>query len=637
MGFLFLLILAYDLYRIRDDLAAGERSLDGLTLDAAASVGLAGFAEDASSHLVDADRRARTSLPLRALSVLPVVGDQVAGVRNLTGATAELGRTGASAARNIDSELEGAGKPEGRIALLDTTLAELDRIDATLADLDLGEGGDLIGPLRGAHDDLVGTIGRAREKLDEGRALVAPVREMLAGPTTFLLLAANNAEMAGGAGLTLSAGFLTFDGGEIELGEVVRAGDLRLDQAVDLPGDIAQIYSPTGVGIDLRSTTRSPHLPTMGPVVAEMMETYDVDDLDGVLIVDAVALADVMALTGDVEVEGRTITADNVLAEVLNENYKEFESFREREERVDYQGEIAKEIFESITTLDIPAAELAQALLTSSQGRHLMLWSADDDLQAVWSELQIAGELSELGLLISFQNYAANKLDWYLRPEADLDVRLLPSGDYRARLTMRMDTPPLTELTDASPYILGPGPDTQGTFLTVHLPAAAYDITTPHPDGFRTKGVDGGLQVRTFLTDVPMGTTFERSVDFSLPRSVGAMLLLPSARIDPLPLTVDGTVTVTDDEPVVVSWLAATPPAAPTAGAPLAVRVLVALGLGLSAVAASATAVAVRRRAGDAVADITFWRSTAQLSVALMAISFATAGLVALMLAAPRV
>ncbi|MGK2949637.1 MAG: DUF4012 domain-containing protein [Acidimicrobiales bacterium] len=637
MGFLFLLILAYDLYRIRDDLAAGERSLDGLTLDAAASVGLAGFAEDASSHLVDADRRARTSLPLRALSVLPAVGEQVAGVRNLTGATALLGRTGAEAARNIDSELEGAGKPAGRIALLDTTLAELDRIDATLADLDLGEGDDLVGPLRGAHDDLVGTIGRAREKLDEGRALVAPVREMLAGPTTFLLLAANNAEMAGGAGLTLSAGFLTFDGGEIELGEVVRAGDLRLDRAVDLPGDISEIYSPTGVGIDLRSTTRSPHLPTMGPVVAEMMETYDVEDLDGVLIVDAVALADVMALTGDVEVEGRTITADNVLAEVLNENYKEFESFREREERVDYQGEIAKEIFESITTLDIPAAELAQVLLTSSQGRHLMLWSADDDLQAVWSELQIAGELSELGLMISFQNYAANKLDWYLRPEADLDVRLLPSGDYRAHLTMRMDAPPLAELTDASPYILGPGPDTQGTFLTVHLPAAAYDITTPNPDGFRTKGVDGGLQVRTFLTDVPMGTTFERSLDFSLPRSVGAMLLLPSARIEPLPLTVDGTVTVTDDEPVAISWLAAGPPPASEAGAPLAVRVLVLLGLALSAAAAVATAVAVRRRAGDGVADVAFWRSTAQLSVALMAISFATAGLVALMLAAPRV
>lgn len=630
------MILAYDLYRIRDDLAAGQRSLDELTLDAAASVGLAGFAEDAAGHLVDADRRAQRSLPLRALSLLPVVGDQVAGMRNLTGATALLGSTGADAARNIDAELESAGQPEGRIALLDTTLAELDRIDATLADLDLGEGAQLVGPLRGAHDDLVRTIDKARHKLDEGRDLVVPVREMLAGPTTFLLLAANNAEMAGGAGLTLSAGILSFDRGEIELGEVVRAGDLRLERAVELPGDIREIYRPTGVGIDLRSTTRSPDLPTMGPVVARMMEAYDVD-LDGVLIVDAVALADIMALTGDVEVEGRTITADNVLAEVLNENYKEFESFREREERVDYQGEIAKEIFESITTLDIPAAELAQALLSSSKGRHLMLWAADDELQAVWSELQIAGELTEHGLMISFQNYAANKLDWYLEPEADLDVRLLPSGDYRARLSMRMDTPPLSDLTDASPYILGPGPETQGTFLTVHLPAAAYDITTPDPEGFRTQGIDGGLQVRTFLTDVPMGTTFERTVDFSLPRSVGAMLLLPSARIEPLPVTVDGAVTVTDDEPVAISWLAAAPPSTPGPGAPLAVRLLVALGLGLSVAAAATTATAVWRRSENSAADLTFWRSSAQLSVALMAISFATAALVALMLAAPRV
>jgi hypothetical protein len=239
--------------------------------------------------------------------------------------------------------------------------------------------------------------------------------------------------------------------------------------------------------------------------------------------------------------------------------------------------------------------------------------------------------------MINFQNYAANKLDWYLRPEASLDVRLQPSGDYRARLTMRMDAPPLSELTDASSYILGPGPETQGTFLTVHLPAAAYDITTPHPQGFRTQGVDGGLQVRTFLTDVPMGTTFERAVDFSLPRSQAAMLLLPSARIEPLPLTVDGTFTVTDDVPTVVSWLAATPPPAPSTGAPLAVRLLVGAGLVLSAVAAAAVAVAVRRRSVDHAADIATWRSGAVLSVALTLVAFAVAGLVALMLAAPRV
>ncbi len=639
MAFAFLLLLAYDLFRIRSDLASGERSLDGLTLEAAASTGLTALAADAAGDLESADDRARSSLPLRALSLLPVVDDQIEGVRTLTGATAELGRVGAEAAANIDAELAGAGQPEGRIALLDVALAELDRIDATLADLDLGDDADLLGPLQSARADLEGTIERARTKLDEGRDLVRPVREMLAGPSTYLLLAANNAEMAGGAGLTLSAGIMTFDQGEIELGEVVRAGALRLPASVPLPGDLRQIYRPTGVGIDFRSATRSPDLAAMGPVIADMIAEFDDAQLDGVVVVDAVALSQVMALTGEVVVDGTTIDADNVLEEVLNENYKQFQTFDERDERVSYQGDIAKEVFESLTTQDVAAAELADVLLASGTGRHLLLWSADDALQATWDELGISGALDPDGLLISFQNYAANKLDWYLRPEAALDVRLTPDGDFRARLTMTMDVPSVEELEadGASPYIIGPNPGRQGTFLTVHLPEAAFDITTPEPSGFRTRGTEGPMQVRSFLVDVPMGTTFERVVEFTLPRSEPFMTLLPSARLEPLPLTVDGATTTDDDEPTPITWLVALPEPGPGPQAPLAVRLLVLGGLALLVAAASSAAIGAGRSRRDPAADVAVWRSTAQLGVALTLIAFAVAGLVALMLAAPRV
>jgi hypothetical protein len=560
-------------------------------------------------------------------------------VRALTGATAELGRVGAVAAANIDAELQRAGQPAGRIALLDVALAELDRIDATLADLDLGRRDRLLGPLEGAHADLEATVARAREKLAEGRDLVAPVRTMLAGPSRYLLLAANNAEMAGGAGLTLSAGLLSFDQGEIELGEVVRAGALRLPDSVPLPGDLRQIYRPTGVGIDFRSATRSPDLSTMGPIIADMFHRLDAAPLDGVLVVDAVALAEVMELTGEVVVDGRLIDADNVLAEVLNESYKQFQTTEERDERVSYQGDIAAAVFESLTTRDVPAAELAASLLDTSQGRHLLLWSADPALQAVWDELGTSGALHQRGLLVSFQNYAANKLDWYLRPSAALDVRLTPSGDYRARLTMTMDVPSLDELRadGASPYIVGPDPDRQGTFLTVHLPQAAYDITTPDPPGFRTSGTEGSMQVRTFLVDVPAGTTVERVVEFTLPRSEPGMVLLPSARLEPLPVTVDGTITVTDDVPTPITWLAALPEPAPDRSAPLVVLLLVRAGLVLLLLAAASAAIGARRQQRDPAAAVAVWRSTAALGVGLTLVALAVAGLVALMLAAPRV
>ena len=115
---------------------------------------------------------------------------------------------------------------------------------------------------------------------------------------------------------------MTFDGGDMVLGDVVPAGDLRLPTGVDLPGESRKIYGPTGVGIDFRSATRSPNLPAMGPVTAAMVEQLDpkalgVDAVDGVIVVDPLTLKAVLELTGPVEVQGRQIDASNVLPAVL--------------------------------------------------------------------------------------------------------------------------------------------------------------------------------------------------------------------------------------------------------------------------------------------------------------------------------
>jgi hypothetical protein len=631
----FLALLAWDLLRIRAELQAGRDALDGLTLEAASTVGLTDLADEAAGHLEAAADRAHASLPLRLLGTLPVLDDQIAGIRRMADVTAELGTSGARAARRIDVELARAGEPVGRVALLNVALEEVERIAAQLEGIDLGRPDRLLPPLRRAHDDLAESIRSAREKLADGRALITPVRDMLTGPTTFLLLAANNAEMAGGAGLALSAGLLGFQNGEIELGDVIPASDLRLPDSVPLPGDLAAIYRPTGMGVDMRSTTRSPNLPVMGPVVAAMLAEHGLTDLDGVVVVDAVALADVLQITGGVTVAGKAIDADNVLDQVLHESYREFQTPDSRDERVSFQGEIAKAVFESLTEQHVAAADLADALLTAGEGRHLLLWGADRDLQAVWSDLGLDGALDERGLLIAFQNYGADKMDWYLRPEASMDVILLPTGDYRARLTMSVRIPANEELTDASPYILGPGPDKHGVFLTIHLPEAAYDISNPDGLPFTTEGVDPPLQVRTFLENVPAGTTFERRLDFSLPREVSSVLLLPSARVVPLPVTVDGVAETDDATARGVSWLAASPGDLPEDVPSWWVRGMVVAGLvGTTAAASSTTLELVGRRRGR---TSTRWPRTARRAAVSALACFVLSGVVALMLATPRV
>lgn len=623
LAVLFGLWLAWDVLSIKRDLEAGRDLLDDLTLDAVASEGIAHLAGQASDHLSSAAGRAHDSLPLRALSLVPGVDDQIRGVRRMADATAAIGRAGKESAARIDRQMGAAGTGAGRVELMDTALDELDRLQDVLGRTDVGSGTGLLPPLRRAHDDLASSIREARQKIDEGRDLIRPVRALLTGPTELLLLAANNAEMTGGAGMTLSAGGLSISDGELELGEVVRAGDLRLPRSVPIPDELRSIYRPTGLGIDLRSTTRSPDLTATGPVALRIMEVHGMD-LDGVVVVDAVALQGLLAVTGPVEVHGKEITADTVLAEVLNENYLAFEG-EARDVRVSYQGDIAKAVFDAVTTREVPAVDLAAALLDAAAGRHVLLWSEEPALQLVWEQLGVAGALDRNGLMVSFQNYGANKLDWFLRPESTLDVTLLPSGDFRARLTMRMPVPTRAEMDGTSGYVMGPSPDTHEVFLTVHLPAAAYDITTPDGD-FRTAGEEPPMQVRTFLAEVRLGTTFERTVEFSLPRSDGGMTLLPSARVEPMPLTVDGVVTIDDDTPVTFTWRAAIPP--PLDGAaPARVRVPALMGLAATA-AASATAasglVSSRRRgAPPSLPTATSWLAMAAVAAFTIAAALA--------------
>lgn len=545
---------AWDLHQIRHDLDAGAGRLASLSLQ---DGDLGDGAAAASARMRAAADRARRSVALGVLGHVPGAARQVEAVRSLTAATARLGDAARRSAARVDAALAEADGPGGRVGLLDTVAQEADVLQAALEEVDVGSDDGLLGPVADAHDELVHAVGDAAERLRDGRRILDPLRDLLAGPHTYLLLAANNAEMAGGAGLALSAGRLTFADGDIRLGPMVPAGDLRSGQRVEAPLALRQVYESTGIGLDLRSTTRSPDLAATGPVAVALAEASGWGPLDGVLVVDAVALRDLLEVTGPVTVDGQAVTAAGVLDEVLHEAYRRADVTGDQDRRTDHQSEIARAVVAALEQRSPAPAALLEALVASSRSRHLLAWSSDPALQAAWDELGVSGRLPADGLLVSFQNHGADKMDWYLRPTARLDVTPTEAGDFRARLTMAVDVPARGELPDASPYILGPTPDDHGVLLTVHLPATAHDITTPDAAGFHRAGIDGGLPVRTFLAEVPAGSTFERTVEFTLPASTTSMALVPSARVAPLPLTIDGVATVDDSVPRRITWLAA--------------------------------------------------------------------------------
>ena len=277
--------------------------------------------------------------------------------------------------------------------------------------------------------------------------------------------------------------------------------------------------------------------------------------VDGVLEVDAVALRNLLQVIGPVDYSGKTYDADNVEQQVLNENYLRFATIEgDRGQRVELQGELAKAIFEAFKTRNVPIAKLAFALRQAAFGRHLLAHSTDPAVQSLWRSIGADGSLFPMGLMVSAENVAANKLDWYLQPKVNLNVIPSIDGSWKARLTVSISNPVLKR---TSPQVDGTYDHltngTHRTMLAVYLPQAAYDIhslDTP----FSEAGPDPPLQMAAKRYEIPRGDTRLVSLEFSLPKEDFGALILPSGRAHPMDYVVNGR-KVTDALATPVFWV----------------------------------------------------------------------------------
>lgn len=533
---------AYDLARIYRDVRTGQDVLTDLELSSVqAEGGVESTVASAAGPLDRAAARAASSPFLKVVGAAPLADDQVDALRELTELAATLGDLGRDAGEAVQAELDRPQRgPEGRIDLLDTVLEELDGVRRGLDDIELAAGDSLLPPLASARDQVVDRLDQVDEELDDGQDMVAALRALLVGPSDLLILGANNAEMTAGSGMPLSAGIARLDDGDIDVGEFTPTSELNIaPDGVDLPGDLANLYHPMGLGTDFRGTTATPNFPVTGSLLAEMAARSPLGPVDGVLVVDAYALRALIEATGPVRVDGVAYTSGNVVEQILHENYLRFGSRTDREQRTDLQSEIAREVFDAFKTRDLPITDLAAGLTEAAKGRHLLAWSPDEDLQGLWEAVGADGGVGPSGLAISVENYDGNKLDWFIAPTAALNLARASDGSWQARLAVTVANPELVP-EESSPQVVGRDPDNHFVFLDLHLPGSAYDVRALNQP-FEAQGRDGPMRVATMIYPIERGTSRTVNVSFSLPGQVQALNLLPGARVHPLRLDVNGS------------------------------------------------------------------------------------------------
>ncbi len=541
------LLAVRDLLQIRADIDQGRARLSGLDLDSVRAVGLEATIADGADALDRAAIRADDSMALRVLAAVPLVSTQVDGITDLTDATAVLGDEARISGSRIQAAIDGAGSaPTGRIDLLDTVVAELDRLDVAIAAIDIRAEGRLVGPVAQARASLAEELDEVPGRLIEARAQVDALRELLVGPSTYLLMAGNNAEMRAGAGMPLSAGLASIGDGDVSIGDL-EATELNLyvpeptgQFNADIPDVIQRTYPSWSIGETFPETAVLPDFSFTAPIYADIGSDTRGWDVDGAIHIDAVALAMMLDVVGPIDIGGVRYDSQTAPSILLNEIYIVFDGVN-RQVRRNAQSELAKALFEAIEERDIDLLDLVDVLQRAGEGRHLMVWSRDPVVEDLFQSFGVGGTISAGQTLVSVQNTSANKLDWYIRPSVVVAAEPLPSNEWEVTLTTTVDHPD-RELT--VPYIEGPFPELAGgthrALVTVQVPASATQLEMP---GRRITefGSDGTAQVIGTRVVVARGESAEIVTTYRLPRDFNAVVVAPSARVEPVPWTVAGS------------------------------------------------------------------------------------------------
>lgn len=494
----------------------------------------AGRLHDAEERFESA--RARLRLPgLSPLRVLPVLGRQLRSADHLITAAGEVAGTAADAVEQVRGLLEGGLPTGGQRGRFFAAIAEVaGEAEKRLAAVDLGPERALVGPLAQGRARAAEELGQLRSSAGRAHAATAGMAELFTGESTLLLLLGNNAEMRAGSGMFLTVATVTVSDGRLSVGEVVPTLDFQLPEAVPVEGDLADRWGWLEPGREWRNLGVTPRFDVTAPLAARMWAKATGQTLDGVLAVDVLALEALLRATGPVEVDGETIGADTVVADLLHDQYVglggDYDAAQaERRARL---GEVARAALEALERPEVDVARLGEELAAAARGRHLMAWSPISGIQQAWEAMGVDGRVDADDLLVAVVNRGGNKLDQYL--EVSGDIRVEPGPDSTAvSVEMTLEN---TVTAGEPPYILGPTPPVEaapGTYVglvAATLPGAAGSGRFEGVGPLAVAGADGPTRVVAAPVEVPLGEKRDLTLSFELPAGPGSFDVVPSAR-----------------------------------------------------------------------------------------------------------
>ena len=489
---------------------------------------------------------------------VPYVGRQLRSTISLSAAGANVTTTGADAVREGRRILDlphQQGTDRVRQFRLLADLAR--RTDARLSHVRFGPSHNLAPPIAHGHDQFVDDVAKVRTGLAKGAAGAAAGADLLSGPRTYLVVAANNAEMRAGSGMFLSVGELHTGDGALHLSSMTTVSDVAVPPGVAIPdADFAARWGWLSPQTEWRNLMLSPRFAASAELATRMWQAAGHGPVDGVLSLDPFTLKAILQATGPVTVGGQPINADQVLGDLFHDQYAGVTFQSDQGTRHDELSGIAGAAVAALQSGSWSAPSLAQGLGTAARGRHVLAWSARPEEQRAWEAAGIDGSLRPDSLAVSILNRGGNKLDQYLHVHTALELRRAGSHTEGVlRVSLENKAPP-----GEAPYIDGPNPGLPGVnegdyigIVAVNLPGAASRGRFDGVGELVVAGADGPTRVIGTAIRLPRGGQQTLIARFDLPSAEQSLHVETAARVPSERWTAMGA-SWTDEGARTVSW-----------------------------------------------------------------------------------
>lgn len=391
--------------------------------------------------------------PVLLASLLPFFEDDIAVARKLVEAarlSGDAGLAAVRAARAMGTErrnLAGSLYKTGRVDL--TTIRHtipfirtvdrlVDRARDVLASAPTPRLSSLHRVLMRARSELHS----ARDVVDRILTLLGVLPEVVGASSRRQYLLAFQAlgEARGTGGLVGFYGILTTDAGRVHLSRIGPIASLQPAPIppVQAPAWFRRSYGSQMALRQIQQATLTPNFPVAARVLLRMYEFETRRTLDGVIAMDPVTLKQLMNATGAISVRGfGRVTAKNVARSILRDSYLKFDEPAQNR----FLSVLIRNFWSRVSRGHFDNNTMVRSVLRAIRTRHLKIYSSEHNEREAFRYLEADGAFTPWGpnlQLIFHNNYAPNKVDYFLRREINTTVRLTSRGAARVTTTVRL-------------------------------------------------------------------------------------------------------------------------------------------------------------------------------------------------------